>query len=106
MIYGINFNGSEIPPGVKRMFAQRVRVMCSSCGGLGFYRAQTADGEEDTEICEYCRKKGKLTYELKGVAQSLAERDAMLVQANNGTRRLHVVARKTAAGIWYGIYCW
>ena len=26
MIYGLNFNGSHIPPGVKRKFAQRIRV--------------------------------------------------------------------------------
>jgi hypothetical protein len=112
MIYGINFNGQPIPPEVKRKFAQRVKVTCSSCGGLGFYRAQTADGEEEREGCERCappakpQGKGYLWFELKGVAQSPAERDAMHIQASNGTRLIHVVPKPTAGDVWYGIYCY
>ena len=73
MIYGLNFNNTQIPAGVKRKFAQNVK------------------------------KDGKF-YDLKGVGQSTAERDAMLIQVNNGNRLVHVKMRETAAGPWFGIY--
>lgn len=114
MIYGINFNGTPIPTTPRtafRKFPQRVKVTCRTCGGLGFFRAQTADGEEEREGCDMCppqrgewRGRGWNWFELKGIGQSKEERDAMLIQANNGTRRLHVEERQTASGVWYGIY--
>lgn len=76
MIYGINFNGTEIPKGIKRMFAASKKF-----DGVAF----------------------KL--DLKGIAQSIDERDSMLIQADNGHRTIRVVARQTAAGVWFGIYC-
>lgn len=42
---------------------------------------------------------------LKGVATDAEARDMMLVQANNGHRKLHVVERKTAGSPIFGIYC-
>jgi hypothetical protein len=42
--------------------------------------------------------------ELKGIGQSEQERDAMLVQMNNGKRTIHVEKRLTVAGYWFGIY--
>lgn len=79
-IYGLNFNGLEIPPGVKRKFGNKICIR---------------------------RAQGKIPSRyvfLKGVAQSPEERDAMLIVANNGHRVVHVEERKTASGIWYGIY--
>ena len=76
-IYGVNFNGTQIPPGVKRHFSRELKLP-------GMKRGERAL--------------------LQGVAQSPSERDLMLVQASNGHRRLHVVDRQTAAGVWYGIY--
>ena len=73
-MYGLNFNRTEIPPGVKKKFAQRVTVTRGVKGTL------------------------------QGVAQSPEERDLMLTQATNGRRNLHVETRKTPAGPWFGIY--
>lgn len=104
-IYGLNFNGTPIPPGVKRHFAQRVRVMCPECKGMGYHRADDGEGYEERERCDTClRGCGTVRADLKGVAQSPEERDAMQIQATNGSRRLHVETRSTAAGEWYGIY--
>lgn len=77
MIYGLNFNGSEIPPGIRKKFARYKKL-----SGLprGVYAV------------------------LQGVGQSPSERNAMLLAATNGSRRLHVEERVTAAGVWYGIY--
>lgn len=74
-IYGLNFNRTEIPDGVRRKFARKWRIA------------------------------PRVYLYLQGVGQSPEERDMMLVQANNGHRRLHVEVRKTPAGEWYGIYC-
>ncbi len=79
MIYGMNFNRTPIPPAIKRKFAKRVRM--------------TKPGQKPVVWAE-----------LAGVAQSLAERNEMIIQANNGHRKLHVEVRQTAAGPWYGIY--
>jgi hypothetical protein len=76
MIYGINFGAPTIPDGVRRKFAASVSP----------YQGH------------------RLT--LVGVAQSEAERDLMLLQANNGRRELYTVERQTAAGTWYGIYAY
>lgn len=111
MIYGNNINGTEIPPGVKRHFPARVKVPCTSCGGLGFHRANTADGFEETEPCDQCRQypkskmgRGYRWFRLDVVAQSPREKDYALITMNNGHRCLHVTSRQTAGGIWYGIY--
>lgn len=107
-IYGINFNGTRIPPAIKRKFAMVVRIPCRACGGLGYHRRETADGHEEREPCRECREPGRrggrYAAVLNGVGQSPEERDAMLITATNGHRRLHVVERQTAAGPWYGIY--
>jgi hypothetical protein len=76
-IYGINFNGTEIPHGVKRKFRARMKLP-----GAGFHEW-------------HC---------LKGVAQNMVERDAMLMQAERPGRSIHIEERKTAAGVWYGFY--
>jgi hypothetical protein len=73
MIYGLNFNGTQIPEGVARKFRKLLNL----------------DGRKA---------------DLQGVAQSPEERDVMLVTAQNGHRKLHVVQKATAAGVWYGIY--
>lgn len=74
MIFGLNFNGTQIPDGVKRKFAARVRIQPA------------------------------VYAQLVGIGQSPEERDAMITQATNGKRRLHVETRTTPAGDWYGIY--
>lgn len=74
VIYGMNFNKQGIPPGIARKFAKRVRV---------------PDGP---------------MARLVGVGQNKAERDAMLIMAQNGHRKLHVRERRTASTVWYGIY--
>jgi hypothetical protein len=77
-IYGINFNGKSIPDGAAfRKFPKRIKLP-----GMG--RGEYA--------------------ELKGIGQSEIEKNAMLIQANNGHRNLHVEVRQTAGGLWYGIY--
>lgn len=76
-IYGVNFNGTQIPDGVRRKFRRELKLP-------GMRRGEYAL--------------------LVGVAQSDDERDEMLVQGTNGTRRLHVEPRQTVAGVWYGIY--
>ena len=107
MIFGLNFNGQPIPRGINRKFPRTVRVQCDLCLGRRVFLGE--GGVQDA--CRMCRQypksqigRGYLTYELKGVGQSPEERDAMLVQANNGHRRLHVVERQTPVGTWYGIY--
>lgn len=79
MIYGINFNGTQIPDAIRRKFVKQLKLPEMPRG----YRAS-----------------------LVGVGQSEKERDDMLIQATNGHRKLHVVEKQTAAGIWYGIYAW
>jgi hypothetical protein len=77
MIYGLNFNGREIPPGVKRKFRARLKLP------------------------------GNKRYEwlhLQGVGQNEVERDAMLMAVSRPGRIVHVEKRKTAAGVWYGVY--
>ena len=76
-IYGLNFTETPIPAGVKRHFPARLKLPGMARG-------------------EYAL--------LQGIGQSERDRDAMLVQATNGSRRLHVEARQTAAGVWFGIY--
>jgi hypothetical protein len=49
------------------------------------------------------RLNGK-TFRLAGVALNSTARDAMLIQATNGTRLLHVEKRHAASGDVFGIY--
>lgn len=74
MIYGLNFNGTIIPDGVRKKFKQRLKA---------------PDGRRA---------------DLAGVGQSPDERDAMIAAASRPGRDLHVVSKQTAAGTWYGIY--
>lgn len=98
MIFGINFNGTPIPDGIKRKFAANVRrpLHAPVCPNTG-----TVD--RGNALCR-SHKCSNVWFRLVGVGQSAEERDAMLIQANNGRRLLHVVERQTAAGPWYGIY--
>jgi hypothetical protein len=78
VIYGLNFNGTQIPKGPAfRKFPERIKLE-----GMG--RGQ------------YAR--------LHGIGQSEAERNAMVILANNTSRKIHVESRQTAGGVWYGIY--
>lgn len=77
MIYGINFGGDPIPDGIKRKFAAHKK---------------------------FSLPKG-VWASLQGVAQSEAERNAMVITATNGHRQIFVVERNTAGGLWFGIYC-
>jgi len=45
-------------------------------------------------------------YRLVGIAESKPEADAMLAQADNGHRKLHVEKRMTARGPLFGIYAY
>lgn len=99
MIYGLNFNNTEIPPGVKRKFRTRTRALCR-CKGLQSTCLECGRGEFGVS------PKGYVNAHLVGVGQSAAERDQMLIQADNGTRILHVEERRTVGGTWYGIYAW
>lgn len=74
MIYGLNFNGTQIPEGVRRKFAKTIR-------------------------CPDGRKA-----DLQGVGQSGEERDVMVSAAQRPGRDLHIVQRATAGGSWYGVY--
>jgi hypothetical protein len=102
MIYGINFNGSHIPLGVSRKFPQRIRL--TECKHLAW--SEGGRRKVQIEFCDTCHllaTPGEHV-ELKGVGQSTDERDAMLVQANNGHHTLFVLPRQTPVGTWYGIY--
>lgn len=98
MIYGINFNGTEIPPGIKRKFAQRVKAAAHQPACPNKDQVSTSNA-----LCQAygCAMRW---FELKGVGQNAEERQAMVIQASNGRRWIHVENRDTPAGVWYGIY--
>jgi hypothetical protein len=75
---GLNFGAGPIAPAIAKRFAKRTRPAIVKSRYDWLY--------------------------LQGVAQSIAERDAMILQADNGRRIIKVVPRKTAAGVWFGIY--
>ena len=109
MIYGINWGGPAIPFGIKRMFAQTKRLTCNRCEGDREFREEVpeADGrllKSQPQRCKDCNGRGKLNFDLKGVAQSPEEKQEMLILATNGSRLIHIQERQTAAGIWYGFY--
>lgn len=93
MIYGINFNGVAIPPAIKRKFAAEKVIY--------------VDPPKYFPPGEYqsVRSRRRKTL-LKGVATSAEEKDWMLSVADNGHRKFHVEERKTAGGVWYGIYAY
>lgn len=84
MIYGLNFNNTQIPVIRPRrdLFASRL--------GKGFRPV----GDNTTA-----------TWILSGVCNTKDELDQMLIQANNGYRRFHVVSRKAGKVDWIGVYC-
>lgn len=113
MIYGVNFNGSQIPEGIKRMFAESRRISVGAmCGHYtlldrGKLLAPCTQCGNELKYFNQYRPKGESGMaRLQGVAQSEQERDAMLEQANNGRRMVFSWAKQTAAGVWYGIYCY
>lgn len=81
MVYGLNFNGKQIPEKVRKIFAKRV------------------DSNELPGITKY-----KLP--LQGVCNDSGEVDQMKMQADNGHRTLRVIGpRKRFGNTWFGIYC-
>jgi hypothetical protein len=77
MIFGLNFNGTQIPPAIKARFAAYIRLP-------NMPRGQRA--------------------RLVGACATEDEKAIMLSQADNGHRRLHVEERKAVHGKFYGIY--
>ena len=75
MIYGINFNGNQIPPGYARKFRKEVKIDWLPRGHR---------------------------YRLVGVADTIESRNAMLIQADNGHRLLHIETRRTGGPVLYG----
>lgn len=100
MIYGRNFNGTAIPEGVTRnRFAATIRVV--ACGHHTVERGRRGQ----LTACSHCHTDKRIEHaRLVGVGQSAEERDAMIVIATNGHRRLFIQPRGTAGGTWYGIY--
>jgi hypothetical protein len=74
MIYGLNFNGTPIPPGYKRKFAER--------------RKFTVGTSE------------RVTGKLDGVAENLEEAIIACRVADNGTRRVTYFERHGLYGIY------
>jgi hypothetical protein len=107
MIYGPNFNRTPIPPEIKKRFAHVQRISCRSCGGLGYYRATTADGEEETEPCHGCaRRSGRVPAQLQGVCESAREMLLMRSRVDDARLVIHVTTRRIGHNTWYGIYCY
>jgi hypothetical protein len=110
-IYGINFNNTPIPTGPAfRKFPKVVRRLeCNHWHPLGF---PNKGGRIGSYVCCLRCKEERgdaggsqfVGYQLKGIGQSLEERNAMLITADNGHRKLFTVSNKTAGGEWYGIY--
>lgn len=81
MVYGLNFNGVPIPDAIQRKFSDRM----------------------DSKFRRVGKDRG-CAWRLVGVATDADDKQRMLNQANNGHRKLHVVERKTAGGLFFGIY--
>ena len=105
MMFGVNFNGTEIPEGYRQKFAARKPLHeCPVCGLKGFKT-------DSTTCCEVMsvryRPKGETGMaQLQGVATSEAEAYDMHTQASNGTRLVLIERRKTAGADVFGIYCY
>ena len=79
MVYGLSFNGKDIPEGFKRKLAAKVRIEWLPRGHA---------------------------YRLVGVATDKVSMLRALEQANNGRRLLHVEVRATAGTPIFGIYAY
>lgn len=77
MIYGLNFNGTQIPAEVAKRFHK-----------------------------EHGSRREGTWVRLQGVCNTKEEHDMMLIQADNGHRTLDSVGpRKIGEETWYAIYC-
>lgn len=79
MIYGLNFNGTQIPIEYSKKFVKELKLAGQPRGVYAH---------------------------LVGVTDTMAERDTMLIAASNGHRKLHVVERSITGGYLYGIYAY
>jgi hypothetical protein len=70
MIHGLNFNGTQIPPEHWRLFRESI-----------------------------LHPETRVQMRLAGTCDSVLERDQMLVQANNGHRKLFLVSRVNPTGV-------
>ena len=77
MIYGLNFNMTEIPSGWAKRFRKRIPIKWLPRGQA---------------------------YRLQGVATSWIEVCAMLHQAHNGRRLIHIEKRPFDKEFVYGVY--
>lgn len=94
MIYGWNFTGESIPPHVKLRFAERKR----------FKTEAVTDGLQRKEVP--IRQGDEVFARLQGACNTEGELTAMVIQADNGHRRISYVGpRKIAGELWYGVYC-
>jgi hypothetical protein len=81
-IYGLNFNGTRIPDTAPR-FAQRMKLRANGTSySVGFDKA-----------CDFV---------LQGVCNTDAEADAMITQADNGHRKIHLIKRQGWTAIYTG----
>lgn len=100
MIYGLNFNGTEIPSMYRARFSERKRIHeCAVCGN------QTLEPKSDETECNpgvahtYApyRPKGETGMaHLSGIATTRADGASMIQQASNGHRLVLVVKRRMA----------
>ncbi len=87
MIYGLNFNKTQIPEHVAKKFAHRLD--------------KSHRRVKDDRSCEW---------RLQGVCDKFKEMDYMVAQADNGRRKFHWATRRigtvrsTTSTLWYGLY--
>jgi hypothetical protein len=86
MIYGLNFNGTQLPPESKK-FAARLKINKAN----GNVYAVGSD-----KACDYI---------LSGMCNNLLEVNRMFNQANNGHRRIRTIERLINKVSWYAVYC-
>lgn len=101
MIYGLCFNGSEIPDDIRCHFTQRVRrLMCGHAVTDGFRQDGQMRVGRNCQ-CTRCKTDTKVVwFELRGVATNKHDLDLAVLTADNGKRRIHLAQR----GAYYGIY--
>ena len=75
-IFGMNFNGKNIPPAVRRLFPQRL----------------DEDGEATRAL--------KASFSLQAVCRSKLELEVLMAAADNGKRKFYVRTR----GLWMALY--
>jgi ribosomal protein L37AE/L43A len=114
-IYGVNFNGTEIPDGYRKRFRPRMPLFeCRECG-----RVTVNIGSKTVFACATCgvqsgdRDAVWLRYRpagengmarLVGVATDWDDSRRMCIQADNGSRQVWRVRRTTAGADCFGIY--